>query len=61
MKKYARVVDNVVMETFIPPQGFELADCFTAELVAQFVEVSEEVEQNWVQQEDGTFIAPTES
>ena len=36
--KYARIVDNKVWEVFTPPVGVDISDCFTAELVAQFIE-----------------------
>lgn len=56
--KYARIADNRVIETFTPPQGIDISECFTAELVAQFKQVPDEVEQNWMEQPDGTFTAP---
>ena len=56
--KYARIVDSVVVETFTPPEGFVLDECFTAELVAQFFACPEETEGGWVLQNDGTFAAP---
>ena len=55
--KYARIVDNKVYETFTPPTGVDISDCFTAELVAQFIECPSDVEQNWTV-ENGEFIAP---
>jgi hypothetical protein len=55
--KYARIVDNKVHETFTPPTGVDITDCFTPELVAQFIECSSDVEQNYTY--DGTnFSAP---
>lgn len=57
--KYARIPSgNIVVEVFTPPKGFELSDCFTPELVAEFVPCPEEVEANWIRQEDGTFLPP---
>lgn len=56
--KYARIVDSIAVEVFTPPAGFALGECFTAELVAQFVPCSEEVQGGWALQEDGSFIAP---
>jgi hypothetical protein len=55
--KYARIVDNKVWETFTPPTGVDISECFTPELVAQFVECPDNVEQNWTV-ENGTFIEP---
>jgi hypothetical protein len=57
MKKYARVVNDAVWEVFTPPVGVDISDCFTAELVAQFIECPEYVEQQYTY--DGTnFSAP---
>lgn len=56
--KYARITDTLVIETFIPPAGVPIEECFTPEIVAQFEPVPDEVGQNWVKQEDGTFVAP---
>jgi len=44
--KYARIVDNKVWEVFTPPVGVDISECFTAELVAQFIECPSDVEQN---------------
>ena len=57
--KYARIVDNKVWETFTPPTGVDISECFTPELVAQFIECPLEVEQNWTI-ENGVFTAPIE-
>lgn len=55
--KYSRIVDNKVYETFTPPTGVDISECFTPELVAQFIECPDNVEQNW--DYDGTtFIEP---
>lgn len=56
--KYARIVDGVVAEVFVPPDGFELEDCFTAEIVAQFEPCPEQVEQRWTKDLDGIFHEP---
>jgi hypothetical protein len=55
--KYARIVDNKVWEVFTPPVGVDISDCFTAELVAQFIECPSDVEANW-DYTDGEFVAP---
>jgi hypothetical protein len=57
--KYARIVDNIVLETFIPPVGVDIYECFTPEIVSQFIECPEEVQQNWTYQ-DNNFSAPVE-
>lgn len=56
--KYARVVNSVVQEVFTPPEGFTLQECFTAEVVAQFLPCPEDVQGCWVLQPDGSFSAP---
>jgi hypothetical protein len=57
--KYARLSsDNIVIEVFVPPPPFTIEDCFTPEIVAQFEPCPDEVEQNWVKNEDGTFSPP---
>lgn len=58
--KYARLINNVVAETFTPPTDFAIEECFTPEVVAQFEPCPNEVEQNWIKQADGTFVAPPE-
>lgn len=59
--KYARIsTKNTVIEVFTPPTGFTIEECFTPELVAQFEPVPDDVEQNWIKQADGTFVAPPE-
>jgi hypothetical protein len=56
--KYARIVDSIVQEVFTPPPGFALEECFTAELVTQFIPCSEEVQGGWILQQNGAFVAP---
>lgn len=56
--KYARIINTLVIETFTPPANVGIEECFTPELVAQFEPVPEEVQQNWIKQQDGTFAAP---
>jgi hypothetical protein len=59
---YARInyqsAEQIVIETFVPPIGFAINDCFTPGVVAQFEQVPDEVGQNWVRQPDGTWVAP---
>ena len=60
MTLYARSVSGIVVETFTPPDGVVIADCFTPDLVAQFVAVpsGQAVVAGWTF--DGTnFAAPT--
>lgn len=56
--KYARIADSIVQEAFTPPPGFTLQECFTAELVAQFMPCPDEVQGGWILQQDGTFAEP---
>lgn len=56
--KYARVIDSIVQETFVPPSGFEIGDCFHPDLCAQFEQVGDEVQQGYVKHADGSFTAP---
>lgn len=59
--KYGRINykadPNYVIEIFIPSAGVPITDCFTPEIAAQFEIVPPEVDQNWIKQADGTFIA----
>jgi len=58
--KYARISSvNTVIETFTPPAGFLLVDCFHPSIASQFVEAPDEVEPNWIKQDDGSFVAPS--
>jgi hypothetical protein len=57
MKKYARIINNLVVETFIPPLDVDITECFHPDVVAQFVECPTDVQQNW--EFDGTnYKAP---
>lgn len=57
--KYARLSsENTVDEVFVPPQNFPIFDCFHPSVVAQFVEVPDNVEICWVRQPDGFFAPP---
>ena len=57
--KYARVVETIVVEVYVPPAGVPIEECFTPELVAQFEPCPFEVEANWIKQPDGTFTPPS--
>jgi len=56
--KYARVLDSVVQEVFTPPAGLTIEDCFTPQVVVLFEPCPDEVEQNWIKESDGSFVAP---
>ena len=43
--KYARIdSNNVVVETFVPPAGVSISECFTPEIVSMFLECPENIE-----------------
>jgi len=54
--KYARIISSVVVETFTPPAGVSIADCFHPSLV--FEPIPDDVEAGWLVAEDGSFSAP---
>lgn len=56
--KYARVVNSIVQETFVPPSGFGINECFHPDLCSQFEAVGEEVDVGFIKHQDGTFTAP---
>lgn len=58
--KFTRVIDGVAVEVFVEPVGFELAECFTHEIVAQFEPCGDEVQAGWVRNEAGELAAPVE-
>jgi len=55
--KYARLSsEKIVIETFVPMQGFTIDQCFHPDIASQFIPVPDEVEQDWIQQSNGVFI-----
>jgi hypothetical protein len=50
---------NNVTHTFVPQEGFTIEESFTAEVVAMYSVIPEEVEAGWKRHQDGTFSAPT--
>lgn len=56
--KYARILENIAIETFEPPEGVPIADCFHPDLVVQFVQVPDEVVQNSTLNADGSWSLP---
>lgn len=55
--KYARIIDNIVVEIFTPPTGVDISECFTPDVVALFIKCPEYTEQEYTY--DGTnFSAP---
>lgn len=56
--KYARVSNSLVQETFVPPIGVSIDECFHPSLRVQFENVPDNVEEGWVKHQDGSFTAP---
>jgi hypothetical protein len=53
--KYARMIDNVAVETFVPQEGFTLDDSFHPDIAILFIEVPDEITANSTKNEDGTW------
>ena len=58
--KTARIQNNVVAEILVPVEGFTIDQCFHPSVLLQCQEVEDEVQVDWVKQEDGSFAAPPE-
>lgn len=58
MPKYARIIESTVVETFTPPAGFKLPDCFHPDVAAQFASVPENVEVGWTATAQGWAPPP---
>lgn len=56
--KYARSINDVVLEVFIPPTGFEITDCFTPEVVLMFEVCADNVEAGWIRDSNSQFVEP---
>ena len=56
--RYARVINNTVVEVFQPQPGFTLEESFHPDLAAQFEPVAGNVEVGFLRQEDSSFEAP---
>lgn len=56
--KTARIQNNVVAEILVPVDGFTIDQCFHPSIIATCEQVEDEVQANWVKQEDGSFVAP---
>lgn len=48
MAKYARNVNGIVQEVFVPMAGFAIEDCFTPEVVGMFRACPDDVEAGWI-------------
>ncbi len=53
--KYARVVDNVAVEVFTPPEGVAIEECFHPDIVVQFMAVPDDVVPQSTLNSDGTW------
>lgn len=56
--KYAKIINGVVEDVFVPQAGFSLEDSLHRTVAAQLAPVPEEVEILWKQHQDGSFSAP---
>lgn len=56
--KYGRILNNLVQEVFVCPEGFTIGECFHPDVVKLFSIVPDEVEAMWIKTEDGTFMPP---
>lgn len=54
----ARIIDGKIAEILVPVDGFSVEECFHSSVLAQCVDVADDVQAGWVQQEDGSFAAP---
>jgi hypothetical protein len=54
----ARVSNDVIIEILVPVAGYAIEDCFHPDILAQCIDVAEDVQVGWVKQEDGSFAAP---
>lgn len=58
--KTARIQNNIVVEILVPVAGFTIDQCFHPDILAVCEQVEDEVQVNWIKQEDGSFAAPEE-
>ena len=56
--KYARMNENTVGETFTPPTGIDISECFTQEVCALFILIPDNVDIGWLRLPDGSFTPP---
>jgi len=53
--KYARIIDNVAIETFVPQEGFTIEESFHPDVASLFVAVPDDVTTNSTINADGTW------
>lgn len=58
--KYVRVLHDIVQEVFVPPSGIQIEECFHPDVVAQFEQVSDDVnvDVGFIKHQDGSFTPP---
>lgn len=56
----AKIVNGKIAEILAPVDGFSVEDCFHPSVLVQCIDVADDAQVGWVQQEDGTFAAPVE-
>lgn len=54
----AKIVNGKIAEILVPVDGFSVEDCFHSSVIGQCVDVVDDAQIGWVQQEDGSFAAP---
>lgn len=57
MTTYARVIENVAVEVFVPLPGYTLEESFTPEVAAMFQEVPDNVKVGWIYK-SGKWVKP---
>lgn len=56
----AKIVNGKIAEILVPVDGFSVEDCFHSSVIGQCVDVVDDAQIGWIQQEDGSFAAPVE-
>jgi len=56
--RYGRIIDNSVVEIITLMEGFAIEDCFVPAIVDTLYPIADDVQNGWVRQEDGRYIAP---
>ncbi len=57
--KYARIINGQVLEIITPPEGYNITDCYHADIVktCQQIPIEQDVQIGWTFA-DGMFTAP---
>lgn len=60
--KYARIINGQVLELITPPEGYNITDCYHADIVktCQQIPIDQDVQIGWTFA-DGVFTAPVET